>query len=229
MTTSAVTSWELDRNSIIKSALRKLGVLAQGQTPSTEDYTNGTEALNGLIQTLVTDGMPLWKRTTTTIALVDGTSSYTVSNAPRVYQVVLTDSASGTQIELQPKSLYDYRRLPDDTSGTPVSYVYTPGLEDGTLIVWPTPDSTVAATKSLQVVYQKEFYTFNASTDTPDFPAYWTDALIYGLAVRLAPEYGIPLADRQLLMREYETYKNAASSYGDEGETSLYFQPLKLR
>lgn len=229
MTTSAVTSWELDRNSIIKSALRKLGVLAQGQTPSTEDYTNGAEALNSLIQTLVTEGMPLWKRTTASVTLIDGTSSYTVSNAPRVYQVVLTDSASGTQIELQPKSLYDYRRLPDDTDGVPVNYVYTPGLENGTLIVWPTPDSTVAATKSLQVVYQKEFYTFDTSTDTPDFPAYWTDALIYGLAVRLAPEYGIPLQDRQLLMREYEMYKGAAESYGDEGETSLYFQPLKMR
>ena len=100
MTTSSITSWELDRNSIIKSALRKLGVLAQGQTPSTEDYTNGAEALNSLIQTLSTEGMPLWKRTTVSITPVDGTASYTVSNVWKVVQVVLADNSSGTQIEL---------------------------------------------------------------------------------------------------------------------------------
>ena len=227
MTTSAVTSWELDRNSIIKSALRKLGVLAQGQTPSTEDYTNGAEALNSLLQTLATEGMPLWKRTTTAITPVDGTASYTVSNVWRIVQVVMEDNNSGTQIELLPKSYYDYKRLPDETSGQPVNYVFTPGIENGTLIVWPTPDSSVAANKTFSVVYQKEFFSFNTSTDTPDFPAYWTDALIYGLAVRLAPEYGIPLQDRQMLMREYETYKNAAEGYMDEAETSIYFQPTK--
>src|SRR5574343_375521 len=221
MTTSAVTSWELDRNTIIKSALRKLGVLAQGQTPSTEDYSNGAEALNSLIQTLSTEGMPLWKRTTVSITPVAGTASYTISNVWKVVQVVLADQNSCTQIDLLPKSYYDYKRLPDGTSGQPVNYVYTPGIENGTLIVWPTPDSSVAANKTIDVVYQKEFFSFNSSTDTPDFPAYWTDALIYGLAVRLAPEYGIPLQDRQMLMREFETYKNAAEGDGDEGETSF--------
>lgn len=227
MTVSSVTSWELDRNTIIKSALRKLGVLAQGQTPSTEDYTNGAEALNSLIQTLSTEGMPLWKRTTTTITPVNGTASYTVSNVWKVVQVLLAETTGGTQIELQPKSYYDYKRLPDTTTGVPTNYTYTPGLENGTLIVWPTPDSGVATNNTIQVVYQKEFFSFNASTDTPDFPAYWTDALIYGLAIRLAPEYGIPLQDRQMLMSEYKQYKEAAEGYGDESETSMYFAPLR--
>lgn len=229
MTTSSVTSWELSRNNIIKSALRKLGVLAAGTEPSTEEYTNATEALNSLVQTLSTEGMPLWKRTTVAITPIAGTASYTVSNIARIAQVVLADNNSGTQIELSPKSYYDYKRLPDTTSGQPTNYVFTPGLENGTLIVWPTPDSSVAANKTIEVVYQKEFFTFDISTDTPDFPAYWSDALIYGLAVRLAPEYALPLQDRQLLMREFEMYKAAAESYGDEAETSLYFQPDRRR
>ena len=224
MTVSSTTSWELDRNSIIKSALRKLGVLAAGATPSTEDYTNGAEALNSLIQTLSTEGMPLWKRTVVSITPVNGTASYTVSNVWKIAQVVLSDSTSGTQIELLNKSYYDYKRLPDTTTGVPTNYVYTPGIENGTLIVWPTPDSSVATNKTIDVVYQKEFFSFNTSTDTPDFPAYWTDALIYGLAVRLAPEYGIPLQDRQMLMNEFNTYKKAAEGYGDE-DGGLFFMP----
>ncbi len=228
MTVSSTTSWELDRNTIIKSALRKLGVLAQGQTPSTEDYTNGTEALNSLIQTLSTEGMPLWKRTTTSITPVDGTSSYTVSNVWKVVQVLLEDTTGSTQIDLEQKSYYDYKRLPDGTSGDPVCYTYTPGLENGQLTVWPTPNSSTATNKTIAVVYQKEFFSFNASTDTPDFPAYWTDALIYGLAVRLAPEYGIPLQDRQALMKEFQMYKEAAEGYGDE-DGSFFIQPDSRR
>ena len=152
MTVSATTSWELDRNTIIKSALRKLGVLAQGQTPSTEDYTNGTEALNSLIQTLSTEGMPLWKRTTTSVTPVAGTAAYTVSNVWRVVQVLLEDIAGSTQIELEQKSYYDYKRLPDSTTGDPVCYTYTPGIENGQLTVWPTPTSSTASNKTIAVV-----------------------------------------------------------------------------
>ena len=222
MTVSAVTNWELQRNEIIQAALRKCGVLAQGQTPSTEDYTNGTQALNALIQTLSTEGMQLWKRTTTDITPVDGTSSYTVSNVWQLAQVLLVDSG-GTVIELDQKSKYDLNRLPTST-GNPVAYAYTPALENGTLTVWPTPDSTTASTKTIRVVYQKELFTFNVSTDTPDFPAYWTEALIYGLAHRLAPEYGVPLQDRQLLREDFMRTKEAAEGYGDEGG-SWYFVP----
>ena len=224
MTTSSTTSWELDRNAIIKSALRKLGVLGQGGTPSAEQYTDGAEALNSLIQTLATEGMPLWKRTLVSITPVAGTASYTVSNVWKIAQVILGNTTGGTQIELTLKSYYDYKRLPDTTSGLPTNYAYTPGLENGTLYVWPIPDSSTASNNTIDVVYQKEFFSFNASTDTPDFPAYWTDALIYGLAVRLAPEYGLPLQDRQMLMNEFNTYKKAAEGYGDE-DGSLMFMP----
>lgn len=222
MTVSSVVSWELTRDDIIKGALRKCGVLAKGQTPSTEDYSDCAVALNALIQTLSTEGMPLWKRTTSTITLVAGTQTYSVSNVWQIAQVVLDDT-SGTQIEVTQKSLYDFNRLPDTTTGSPVHYSYTPGLENGTLSLWPIPD-TGATSKTLKVVYQKEFFSFNASTDTPDFPVYWTEALIYGLAHRIAPEYGVPLQDRQMLEVAFEKTKAAAEGYGDEGG-SLFLMP----
>lgn len=222
MTVSAVTNWELQRNEIIQAALRKCGVLAQGQTPSTEDYTNGTQALNALIQVLSTEGMQLWKRTTVDITPVDGTSTYTVSNVWQIAQVLLVDSG-GTVIELEKQSKYDINRL-SSSEGQPVAFCYTPALENGSLQVWPIPDASTAANKTIRVVYQKELFTFNASTDTPDFPAYWTEALIYGLAHRLAPEYGVPLQDRQLLNQDFMRAKEAAEGYGDEGG-SMYFSP----
>ena len=227
MTTSSTTSWELTRNEIIDSALRKCQVLAKGQTPATEDYEDCTEALNSLLQTLATKGMPLWKRTTQSIT-PSATTDYTVSNVWKIVQVIMSDDTGGTQIELYPKSLYDYNRLPTDTTGMPTQYCVLPGLENATLRVWPTPDAGTISSKTIKVVYQKEFFSFSSSTDTPDFPAYWTDAIIYSLAVRIAPEYGVPLPDRQALAKEAKEYVEAAQGYGDE-DGSLYFMPDRTR
>lgn len=224
MATSGSTSYESNRDNIIKAALRKCGVLAEGETPSTETLTNGTQALNNIVVRFATLGMPLWKRTETTVTIVAGTSTYTINNSLKNPQVILKDTTGGVQYELINKSRYDYNRLPSNTSGTPVHFTFNPNLENGTLTIWPTPDATAASTKTLTVVYQKEFDGFVSATDTPDFPSYWTDALVYELAVNLAPEWGVPLQDRQALRQEAKTYLDQAQGYGDE-ESSLFITP----
>ena len=57
-----------------------------------------------------------------------------------------------------------------------------------------------------------------------DFPRYWYEAVIYGLASRLSREYGIPVQDRQELKQEAEMFHQQALSFGTE-EGSLYLQP----
>ena len=223
MATSSTTSWELTRDEIIKAALRKCQVLSKGQVPSTEDYSDAAQALNALIQTLATDGMQLWKRATTSISLVAAQRDYTVANLWKVTQVLVKTSSGDFVHELQNKSLYDLNLIPS-SSGLPVHYAYMPQIENGVVRIWPTPDATTASTKILEVVSQRETSTFNADTDTPDFPAYWTEVLIYGLAHRLAPEYGLGLPDRQDLLTTYTALKKEAEGYGDD-DGSLYFAP----
>ena len=224
MTTSNNTSYEANRDIIIKAALRKCGVLAEGETPSTESITNCSEALNNIVLRFATLGMPLWKRIEYPVTLLLSTVNYTIPNALKAPQVIIKDLTGSSQYELNVKSRYDYNRLPSNTSGTPVHYTYIPGIENGTLTVWPTPDAGAVANKSLVVVYQKEFDGFFSATDTPDFPAYWNDALTYELAVVVAPEYGVPLQDRTELRQAAKTYLDQAKDYGDE-ETSLFVQP----
>jgi hypothetical protein len=224
MATSGSTSFELTRDDIIKAALRKCGALAEGETPSTESITNGAQALNNIVVRFATLGMPLWKRTELPVTLVLGQRDYTIVNSLKAPQVILKDNTGGTQYELIPKSRYDYNRLPSNTSGIPVHFTFNPNLENGTVTIWPTPDASAVATKSLVVVYQKEFDGYTASGNTPDFPSYWNDATIYELAVNIAPEYGVPLLDRQALKQEAKAYLDQAMGYGDE-EDSLYIQP----
>jgi len=222
MTTSNNTTWNQSRNEIIASALRKLGILQEGQSVSSAEYTIGTQALNAVVMLLATKGMPLWKRVQLPVPLTS-TKVYNISDAIKVAQVTLVNTG-GTQYDLIEKSLYDYNRLPNNSTGVPVHYTYQPKIQDGTLTIWPLPDAGSISTKTLKVTYQKEFDGFFSASETPDFPSYWIQPIIYRLAATLAPEYGVPLQDRQMLLKEAEMYENMAEGYGDE-DGSVYFQP----
>lgn len=229
MATSGNTSFELTRDQIITRAYAKIGIPGEGNALSAAQISDGAECLNTVVALAVTDGMPLWKRTTQTVVPSTTTQSYTVANAIKVAQVVLRDLIGGTQYDLQNKSLYDFNNLPNLSIGVPVHYRYAPALEGGTVFIWPpTSDPVTVANKRIDIIYQKEFDGFTASGETPDFPVYWTAALIYRTAVMLAPENGVPLQDRQALQQEASLYWKTASDYGDE-DGSFNIQPDKMR
>ena len=48
MTTSNSTDFNVTRNELIHGALRILGVVGEGQTPTSQQYTDGAEALTYL-------------------------------------------------------------------------------------------------------------------------------------------------------------------------------------
>jgi len=226
MTTSSDTSWERTRNQIITRAYAKLGIPGEDNSLTTTQLSDGAEALNSVIALAVADGMPLWKRTIQSLTPSTTSQVYTMANSIKVMAVYLRDSG-GVQYALQEKSLYDFMQLPRNSIGIPVHWTWQPSIQGGTVSIWPlTSDSTTVSTKTLQVVYQKEFDDFVSSSDTPDFPAYWTSAIVYKTAQLLAPEYGLPLEDRKLLMTEAALYWKQASDYGDE-DGSFYVQPTK--
>jgi hypothetical protein len=227
MATSGNTSWEQTRDEIIEQAYGKLGLPGEGNTLSTDQYTKGAQALNGVVALAVTDGMPLWKRVVGSLTLSTTSQVYSLTNAIKVAAVFVRDT-DGVQYEIENKSLYDFYNLPRSNNGVPVHWMFQPGLQGGTLSLWPlTSDASTVASKTIQVVYQKEFDGFVASSDTPDFPAYWTLALVYKTAVVLAPDVGMPLADRQDLKQQAKEYWDMASNAGDE-EGSFYIQPHRV-
>lgn len=229
MTTSGNTSFELTRDQIITRAYAKIGIPGEGNSLSATQISDGAECLNTVVALAVTDGMPLWKRIIQTVVPSTTSQAYTVANGVKVAQVVLRDITSGVQYELQNKSLYAFNNLPTSSIGVPVHWKFAPALEGGVVSIWPpTSDAVTVTNKRIDIVYQKEFDGFTASGETPDFPAYWTAALIYRTAVMLAPENGVPLQDRQMLMQEASNYWKTASDYGDE-DGSFYIQPDKIR
>jgi len=228
MTTSLVYTYQLTRNQLIESALRKLGVLAEGQVPSTQNYTDGAIALNNVVAQLRAIGMPLWARSEYTFTPT--TTSYTIGtgmtlNTPfpvKLLQVFRTDG--GAKIGMDLVAREDFNLLPVTSTGTPLKANYQPFVNYGVISFWPTPTSTNTTTVTL--VYQRPFQYFANVTDTMDFPEEWYNAIIYNLAVRLAPEWGVPLPDRQMLMQEAKTYTEDALMSGQE-DASLFLQPMR--
>lgn len=232
MAISGVTTFSLTGDQIVNAAMRKIAVLGDGQSPSATQLSNGTQALNVMLKTFTTKGMPLWVMTEYILTLT-ATRTYTFGigqtiaiPAPlKVTQITRLSSTDSSQVPLNVRSHYDYNLLSSTSAtGTPTSYWYEPLNQTGVLHVWPTPDTNSITYETLKVVYQKPFSDMVSGTDTLDFPQWWQEAIIYGLAWRLCGEYGVPLADRGTLAKEAEYFLQEAMSFGTE-EGSLFLQP----
>ena len=232
MSTSGVTTNQLTQYQFIDAALRTLGVLALDQTPTSTEYTNALVKLNGLVGELRVKGLQIFQRTTYTMTLTNGTSSYNIGtgltlNTPyplHLLQAIRLDANSSTRVDMDIIANSNFNRLPSNSSGVPIQITYQPKMNMGVVQLWPTPDSYSATNVTIQLTYLRPLEYFSSSTDTADFPEEWVSAIIYNLAVRLAPEYGIPLQDRSLLIKEAETYLKTAEDNSFE-DGSIFFQP----
>lgn len=232
MATSGVTTNQLTRNQFIEAALRTIGVLALDQTPGTTEYTNATVKLNALVGEFRVRGLNVWQRTSYTMSFTNGVATYNIGsgqthNTPypiHLLQAVRLDANTSTRIPMEIIADYDYNHLPSSTSGVPLQLTYQAKNNIGTIKVWPIPDSYSASNVTAQLTYLRPLEYFSAATDTADIPEEWVSALIYGLAVRIAPEYGVPLEDRKLLLSEAERYLKIAEDNAFE-DASVRFAP----
>ena len=229
MATSGSTNFSITRNELIAGAYRLAGVTAQGETPTTQQYTDGAEALNMMVKAWQADGMPLWAMKQYSVTLTASTSftigvSQTV-NTPKplkIVQAFLHNTSTNIDIPMRILTRDEYNRLGNKTdTGQPIQIFYEPLLDTGVLYVFPKPNATAISYNTITIVYQRPFEDFDASTDNPDFPQEWYEAVKYGLALRLAGENTLSLQVRQELRQDAKDIKDLALSFGSE-EGSLY-------
>jgi hypothetical protein len=226
MSTSGSTDFNVTRDQLIAGALRLCGALAQGETATATQVSEASEALNMLVKAWQADGMPLWAILETTLTLSNGVNTYT--KTPRLLKVLQayrhnTVSLIDTPINIITRDVYN--NLGNKTStGIPIQIYASPNRESTVIKVYPTPDTTAAASNNIVLVYQKEFDDMDSASNNLEFPTEWLEAVKYGLATRLAGEYGIPMDDRRQLTSEANSLKTTALSFGTE-EGSLFFQP----
>ena len=232
MTISTSYDYSTTRDSIIKGALRILGVLPTGATPSAAQVTDASEALNQIIKAWGAESAPIWTIKKQTIPLTNAVNMYAIGsgqtvNIPKplkIYQALLHDTTDEIDIPLIGKSQEEYQRLSQkESSGQPVHYYFENLRDFGNLYVYPTPDSTTAADKTIQIIYQAPLADFDTASDEPDVPQEGIRALKWVLASELCMEYGVPENRIKVIMTNAELRKIEFFNSIYEN-TSLFFK-----
>lgn len=233
MTIGTTTTFLVNRNDIISASLRLLEVIGIGETPETEDFTNCAQALNIMVKAWQIDGYKLWAVKDISVTLVASNATYqigdtatgtgaVITNRPLRIQDAYIRDASGHDTSLEIISRQEYDILSEKTTeGVPNQIFYDPALTNGVLTVWPVPTDALS---TIHLVVQKPLADFNLSTDNPDFPQEWYQALKWGLAAEIAPEYGT--SERKITRIEQKAmlYKEQLNNWTQE-EPSMFFMP----
>lgn len=181
----------------VNRALRLLGVIASGESPTTDESNDALETANGMLDAWRNDKLLVYAFQDIQVTLINGTATYTIgaSGGTVATSPVKMESAFVRQsgIDYGLKEITDaYYQAKSDktvTADIPAEIMFNHTNPNATITLYPVP--TVANT--LYVRVWTPLATI-ALTDTFTFPPGYDDAFCYNLAVRLSPEYpAIPL------------------------------------
>ena len=245
MSSTGTSAYTINRDGLIKSSLRALRVLQDGQTPSAQQITDGAEVLNTLIKDIQSDGLALWTYQTIQIPMQVNKNSYTIgptgadvtANRPlRLFDgTFIRQTLSGTDFDtpLRVISRAEYKNFGSKGSkGTPNSVYYdskidiaggltSPSLGYGTLFVYTSP---IDATRTVHGNFQRQLFDMTNATDEFDFPSENFQMLRWGLAAELSDEYEVPEDRIHRIHQKAKYYRDKLEAWSVE-TTPMQFTP----
>jgi len=223
MATSGTVAFRPDVEEIIAESFERVGMDAQNMTGY--QALAARRSLNLLFSEFANRGINYWAVQNNTLALTQGTSTYTLpAGTIDLIDVVIRETTGGTSTDtiVQRISISEYNQLPNKSdTGKPSQYMldkqYTP-----VMYLWQVPD-----TNSYSLVYWSinQLEDISASNQDADIPYRWSDCICAGLASKLALKYQ---PDKfNLLNQVYERAFEFAASTDNDGVT-LRVRPTGL-
>ena len=235
------TTYSITRDQIIQGALRKLQVLELGVAPDVNTVINASQSLNIMIKAWQSQGIKLWTVQEYILSLVASKTTYVIgSSGPdlvadkplKVIQAWIRNISVSPQIDtpMQILSKQEYNMLGSKSAtGTPNSIFYDPRVTSGSMSLYLTPDTIAATTFQLHFVGQRPINDVLVSSDVPDFPNEWMQALVWGLADELSLEYGCLVNQRQEISSKAEKYKNELMDWDVEASSTMFTPDSRMR
>lgn len=181
---------------LLRSSLKALGVVDSFSEPEAVQYEDALEALNSMLKSWASRGLVTYHVVTEQLSLVAGTSSYTIGtpgafNTVRPNKVVggyLRDS-SNADSTLEIIARDDYNGIiVKNVSGRPCELYYRPSYPLGIIYFDAEPDQAY----TLFLDSLKPLTALSVLDEDINLPTEYEEAIKWNLAVRLAPDYGVP-------------------------------------
>lgn len=132
------------------------------------------------------------------------------------------DTANPIDVPMVKVERSTYFNLPNKKSqGLSTQFYYDRQLDNGVIYLWSAPSN---CNNVINLTIERPLQDFDTPTNTADLPQEWLMALVYNLAVLMAPEYGVPLEDRRELKAEAGSLLELVKGF-DQEMNSIKFQP----
>lgn len=192
------------QDQIIYPALKKIGVLAEGETPSATMENDALSALNGMIDSFSTEELFIFSILRELFTLNQGQQTYQMGSGAPDFNTVRPQRIMNAQIQLigsnpvaeMPMTILNQAEyaaiiVKTITSTVPLYLYNDDAYPYANINFWPVPQATLTVVLNSW----KPVSDFALITSAVSFPPGYLECLIYNLAIRLAPDYGATLRD----------------------------------
>lgn len=182
---------------LITQSLRKLGVIASGEVPSADEMSDTFEALQHLIGSWSTERLLTPRRIREEFAFIANQQAYTMGAGgdfntvrPMAIEKASIEVQGSSPLELPVKIWNEDEWARENNKELASTYPLKIFVEESyplmTIHVWPVPASSL---EKLVLYSWKPLTNFDSVDDDVELPQGWSRALIYNLALEVAPEY----------------------------------------
>lgn len=214
----AVTGTDTYRD-IVTDALRKIGVVAKDTPADADDANHALRVLNRMLKAWQNKGYSVFTMTGGTLTLTTA-ASYTLSPVRPMSIHNARLKRSGIEIPMVEMTREEYDSLPvKTTTGIPTQFYYDRQREAAVLYIWPV--LATAAGETVEYTYQREIEDVTALGDTVDMPVEYYDAVVYGLAARLADDFELESGAVNRVIARAQQMEDDAFAFDQEG--SVFF------
>lgn len=215
MTTSGTTSFNLNRDQIIRGAARKVGAFASGETPDAQTVSDFAEALNAMVKRWNAIGIHIWTESEATLFLqpnqiryVFGTGS--TDNATDSYSSTATAAAAAAGA-----STLTVDSISGMTTGQYIGVLLDSGSYQWTTINGAPSGTTVTLTDVL---------TDSVAEDNTIF--FYTSKIVRPLRVPFARRYNIASAiDTPMGVMSRKDYRDQPNKTNTGTITQFFYDP----
>lgn len=183
---------------LIASSMRKLEILAAGETPSTDESADGLASLNALLDQWNAEQAMIFQILNFTNVLTSGLQAYTIGLTGCTFTYVnpvKIESAgiitpNGLRHEMTIVGAEDWAKIEEKSlyGQLPKVLYFDSGWPNGTINIWPI--YSIGSAPTLDLYIWRQLSAFGATTSVVNLPPAYYKALVYGLAMDIAPEYG---------------------------------------